>query len=467
MKKLARYIAFAALLTSSFVTVLNTSMIRIASPELQTAFELSYSNLSWIFNSYQIVYAILLPVFGQIGDKFGRRRCLILGLTVFGIGTLLSGFSRNFPSLVVFRIIQAIGAAGIFPNAIVTATELFPPEHRGKVMGIWGMAVSMGSVVGPSIGGFIVQYLGWKCIFFANVPFVILSCAAIFFLIESDDHTPSSFDFDYAGSVTLGVMIVSLIVGLQSGSELGWNSPSVILMLTASIICLPLFRKIEATCNEPVIHMAMFKSPVFLSGVYCGGIHLVAIQGMKFLMPIFLSKVKGFDAVTIGLMLIPQAAIRLVVSPLTGLLEDRFGSKLPVTLGLIIRTLALGMFAFLTPLSSKPLITLALVLDGAGAALVWAPSLNAVINSSPPEMASSVTGVFNMLRFIMASISTVIIGLVMDRSFIGVPDSNRALVPGFFQAYTGLAILTALGLLLVKNLEIPETTEQKVQIGHR
>jgi EmrB/QacA subfamily drug resistance transporter len=453
LTKFSKYIAFAAILTSTFVTVLNTSMIRVATPDLQAEFQLNYSDLSWVFNSYQIVYAILLPVFGQIGDKYGRRRCLTTGLTIFGLGSLLGGLSWNFPSLVIFRIIQAIGAAGVFPNAVVSATDLFPPEHRGKVMGIWGMAVSMGSVTGPSIGGVIVHYLGWKYVFFANVPFVILSFTAILLLMKSDAQTPSAFHFDYPGTVTLAVMIITLVVALQNGSEMGWNSAPVLIMLTVSVACLPVFKRIETNCQEPVIHMGLFKNPVFLSGVYCGGIHLVAIQGMQFLMPIFLSAVKDFDAVTIGLVLVPQAAVRLVVSPITGLLEDRFGSKTPVTLGLIIRTLALVLFAFLTPSASKSLITLSLLLDGTGAALIWAPSLNAVIKSSPQEMASSVTGVFNMLRFIMASTSTVIIGLVMDKLFHGVPANKLAPVPGFLQTYIGLAVLTALGLLVVRNLD--------------
>ncbi len=465
MKNSAKYIAFAAILASSFLTVLNTSMIRVASPDLQEALGLNYSNLSWIFNSYQIIYAILLPVFGQIGDKFGRHRCLIAGLTVFGIGSLLSGFSWDFRSLVAFRIIQAIGSAGIFPNAVVTATELFAPEHRGKVMGIWGMSVSMGSVLGPSIGGIIVQYLGWNYVFFANVPFAILSGIAILLLVQSDARKPSSFHFDYSGTIILAMMIISFIVGLQTGSQLGWGSLPVMIMLTTSAVCLPLFKRIEANCHEPVIQLRLFKNPVFLSGVYCGGSHLVAIQGMQFLMPIYLSAVKGFDAVTIGLMLIPQAAIRLVVSPLAGLLEDRFGSRTPVTAGLIVRTLALGLFAVLTPSSSKSFMTLALLLDGTGAALIWAPSLNAVINSSPKEMASSVTGVFNMLRFIMGSTGTVIIGLAMDRLFVGLPESSSAPVPGFFQTYMALAAMTALGLLFVRYLEVPATDEERVQIG--
>ena len=150
MNRMARLVATAAIMMSSFATVLNTSMIRIASPDLQAYFGFSYSELTWVGNSYQIAYAVLLPVLGLIGDKYGRRRCLTWGLGVFAFGSLLSGFAWSFWSLIGFRIVQAIGASAIFPNAVATAMRLFPEENRGKVMGIWGMAISLGSVSGPS-----------------------------------------------------------------------------------------------------------------------------------------------------------------------------------------------------------------------------------------------------------------------------------------------------------------------------
>jgi len=457
LKKLAKYIALVAILTSTFSTILNTSMTRVASPYLLDEFNLNYSDLAWVYNSYQIAYAVLLPVLGQVGDKYGRRRCLLLGLIVFGAGSLLSGFSWSFWSLILFRVIQAIGAAGIFPNAVVTATDLFPSEHRGKVMGIWGMAVSLGAVAGPSIGGFVVQYLGWKYVFFVNVPFVVLAFLAILFIVKSDSVTLTAFTFDYTGTFVLAVMIVSLVSALQIGSEEGWLSPLVVATITLFSISVPVFYKLESQSSEPVIEFKLIKNPTFLAGLYCGGMHLVAIQGTQFLMPLFLAEVKGFDALAIGLILVPQAAVRLVISPLSGFLGDRFGNKVPVTLGLIIRASALISFALLTPASSNLQVSIPLLLDGTGAALIWAPTMNAILKGSPAEKASSVTGIFNMLRFIMAVTGTVIIGLIMDKFFVeNVLPSGP--VPGFFHSYLGLAALTGLGLLTVRKLEPKQAT---------
>lgn len=467
MNKTANYVVFAAIVIATFLTVINSNMVRLASPHLQAELNVSYSNLSWVFNSYQIAYAILLPVFGLIGDKFGRKYYLVAGVAIFGLGALLAGLAWDFTSLVIFRTLQAVGAAAIYPNALVAGTGLFPPEHSGKVMGIWGMAVSMASVLGPTIGGFIVQYLGWQYIFFMNVPFAVLSSLIIHFMFKSDRRKPQEFHFDYRGTVILGAMIILLIAGLQAGSEGGWSSPRAMIMLAGFAACLPLFKKIEENCDQPVIDLEMFRNRAFLSAVYVGCVHLIAIQGLQFLMPIYLASVKGFDAVKIGFMLLPQAIVRLAVSPIAGMLEDRFGPKVPIAAGLAIRSLALASIGLLTPHSTNTVITLTLLLDGLGAALMWSPSLNAAINSSPKEKASSATGLFNTIRLIAASTSMVLVGLAMDKLFTAALQGASGPVSGFFHVYMAFATLAAVGLITTRYLKVHTPEEERVKLLQR
>ena len=462
MRRIATYLAFLAILSASFVTVLNTSMTRVVSPELVDIFGLSYSQLTWVYNSYQIAYAVLLPVFGQLGDKRGRRRSLLLGLIVFGIGSLLSGIAWNYSCLVLFRVIQGIGAAAIFPNALVTGVSLFPKEHRGKVMGAWGMSASLGSVAGPSLGGLIANYLGWTYIFLINVPFVILAMVSILLWVKPDSTDKESFKFDFKGLVLLSVMIVTLVTALQGGVEIGWSPLSVLGVLTLLVLSIPAFVWVEKRASEPLVDLAMLKSKAFLSGLYCAGMHLVVIQGTQFLIPLFMAEYLGMDALAIGVFLVPQAAIRLVISPLSGILADKYTSGFPVTIGIAVRTAALMLLAFLTQESSRAYLALALLLDGTGAALIWSPSMNAVLKSSPPEHASSITGVFNMMRFIMGTVGVVVVGLVLDRF------SNPELIvgrpiPGYFQSYLLLAGLTAFGLLFARSMERKQQPAQAVQ----
>lgn len=455
MRRAVTYLAFLAIMSSTFVTVLNTSMTRIASPDFVRVFGLDYSQLTWVYNSYQIVYAILLPVFGLLGDKYGRRRFLLGGLAVVGLGSLMSGLAWDYASLVTFRLIQGVGASAIFPNAVVLALGLFPPEHRGKVMGVWGMAVSLGSVTGPTIGGLIINYLGWKYLFFANLPLVLIALVSIGFSIKSDSKKGASFRFDFTGMTLLSIMLVTLVLSLQTGSDDGWLAASTLVQFAVVVLSTALFLKAEAKAEEPLIDMDLVTSKTFLSGLYCGGMHLVAIQGTQFLMPLFMAAILGLDALQIGLLMVPQAAIRLVASPMAGMLEDRYGCRVPVTAGIVVRTASLLSLALLTPQSSRTLITLGLMLDGAGAALIWSPSMNSVLCSTPPEKASSVTGIFNMVRFIMATVGVVLVGIVLDHfqgRAGGAAVTNKP-VPGYFQSYLVLALLTSAGLLLLRWME--------------
>jgi len=453
MNRMARLIATAAIMTSSFATVLNTSMIRVASPELQAFFGFSYSELTWVGNSYQIAYAVLLPVLGLIGDKYGRKRSLSWGLGVFAFGSLVSGFAWNFWSLVSFRVVQAVGAAAIFPNAVAAAMRLYPEEQRGRVMGIWGMAISLGSVSGPSIGGIVLEYFSWQSIFLINLPVALLALASIIYTVapDADSGKPGAFRFDISGSAVLLVMIVSLVTGMQAASDAGWGSPLAISLLLVFSLCIPLFARIEAKAHEPIVDLGFVKSRAFLSGLYCGGMHLVAIQATQFMMPLYLANVLGMDSLAIGFLLVPQAAIRLVISPMAGYLEDKYGSRLPVSLGIVVRTVSLTALALLTPSSSYMAIMLTLLADGAGAALVWSPSMNAVLRLAPAEKTSSITGVFNMLRFIMGTVGVVIVGLVLDATYTA-PQSPTSLVPGYYQSYVVLAVLTGAGLLAARHL---------------
>ncbi len=448
-----KYISLVALATSAFATVLSTSMVRIAAPYIQESFLLRYADLTWIHNSYQISYAILLPVFGQLGDRYGRRKILLAGLALFSLGSIASGLSWNMASLVIFRLFQGVGGAAVFPNALTIGTGLFSADERGRAMGIWAMGVSLGSVAGPTLGGFIVQIFGWRGVFFVNVVFILISLAAIVYMVrveeEFDDYAGA---FDFRGTIMLAFMITMLITGIVSGPDRGWTDPVIMLMMTAVLVLLPLFWRYEGEHAKPVIDPDLLLNRTFMSGMLCGGVHLVAIQGMNFLMPLFLSQVHGWDPLMVGLIMLPQALVRLVISPLSGYLSDKLDNAIPVAIGLVVRTIGLVMLGLLTPESTMVHIGLILVLDGTGAAMIWAPSMNAAMQSSPEEKRGSVAGVFNMLRFVMGALGTVFVGVILDLTFRAPVAATP--VAGYLHAYLMLGSFTALALFRVKDLNV-------------
>ena len=458
-ERITKLAALIALLASSFAINLNQSMVQIAGPFLLEDFKVDYSALTWIFNGYQIAYAVLLPVFGAIGDKKGRKKTLLMGLIVFSVGSLLCGMAWDYRILVFFRVVQALGAAAVFPNGLVSGANFFPHDKRGRFMGIWGMSMSLGQVAGPSIGGFIVEFVGWRYIFFANFCCVVIALVVIGLLVKDDKpESVTKEPFDLSGTLLLGIAVLTLVMTIVYGAEYAWISPLVLGLASICFLTIPLFIRNESRNSNPIVDLKLFKSKTFLAGTYCGGVHLIAIQSSNMMLPLFLSGVQNLGAIQIGMIMLSLPLIRLVMSPLSGVISDKYGSVIPVSIGLVARSIALLGLSFITLTTSRIWLVILLLMDGSGASLIWAPTFKAVLEDTPAEKASSVTGTFNMLRLIMSVVGMVIVGILLDHYNSGVVVDQR-FTPGFFHAYGLLSILTASGLFVVKNLGVSQKKE--------
>ena len=193
------------------------------------------------------------------------------------------------------QVVQALGSGAIFPNAVITATNMFPPEHRGKIVGFWGMCISLGSACGPSIGGFITQFLGWPYLFFINLPIILFALTSISLVIKPEVQEKNTLRFDYRGSMLLASLIVSFVLVLQNFSTYGLSWDVLILMFVF-FFCAPLFLKTEGKAEQAVLDLRLFKNTIFTSATTCGGVHFVANEGVNFLMPLFLAKELGMDS---------------------------------------------------------------------------------------------------------------------------------------------------------------------------
>ncbi len=442
-----RNLAFATVLAGTFMSVLNTNMIRVASPTVMQEFGVDVRSLTWLFNGYLLPYSVFMPVFGRLGDLYGRRRLYMSGMVVFTAASFLCSLAWSYWALVLCRTLQAIGAAALYPNAMVMATGLFGPEHRGRALGIYGSTASVGAVIGPAVGGFLVEYLRWRSVFYVNIPVGLAALTGAWLLLKESERREVA-DFDIQGSAYLAAAVFSLVMVITRVGTPGLGGTLTYLGVFA--VTTVMFARTEARSASPVVDPSLLRNRVFMGGAVCGSIHMLTAQASMFLLPLFLAQIKGMAGAAIGLVMLPSACIRVFASPLGGALSDRLGSRVPVTIGLAVQVVTFALLARLTPAASPLYITAALLCNGVGAGLMWSPVLSAVMGSVPPERSGVVAGVFNMLRLIAGMGGSTVAGLLLARSIHLVDPSRLAPVPGYRDAYALLVVLCLLGQLSVR-----------------
>lgn len=452
----ARSVALATILTATFLTALNSSMVRVATPMMQETFGTSYSWLTWVQNGYTLVYAVLMPVAGRLGDMYGRRRIFLFGVCVFTLGSILCTFTWSFASLIVFRAIQAIGSGAVFPNAVIMATSLYSPEERGRILGLWGAVGSVGSVIGPSLGGFLVEFLDWRSVFYVNIPIGIL----VFFAATArlkESELKQKRPFDLAGASMFGLTVLSFLLALNIGNDFGWMGWQVWSLAAAGCLLTLIFVRQENRCTDPMIHLDLLTSKAFLVAVVCGMIHMYAGQTVGFLMPLFLVNIQGYGAAVMGLMLLPSALVRVFVSPYSGSLSDKYGARLPAGLGMCALVVTFLLLARLHQTSSAWYIGVCLLLNGAGGGLMQSPVLNSVIGSRDSSESGVVSGLFNMTRFVGGMIGTAVAGIQVGDEMAASGAVMPGPISGFYEAFMTASVLAAIGFFVSRRLADPHT----------
>jgi len=464
-----KYLALANLTLASFMTVLNTNMIRVAVGELLFAYGVSVTKLTWVFNAYTLVYAILMPIFGRLGDMYGRKKFFLGGLSLFVVGSGLSSFSPTFNSLVLARCVQALGAAMVFPNALVMATSLFGPERRGQVLGIWAAASSLGSMIGPTIGGFLAQYLAWRSIFYVNIPIGIFAVVAGAIQLKESGKREERKPFDILGALSLGVAMLCLLLYLTGIRDFGWGTWRAPAYLAGFALSLVGFSIVEKRAASPMVDLAMFRNPAMIRAFALGMVHMFCGQGSTFMLPLYLTAVKQLTPAVMGLVMFPGSLVGVIGGPISGTLSDRFGSRRPVMAGMFARTVANLLFSLLTGISSLWSVIMLRFVTVFGGSATWSPLLSFVLAENPPERAGVVTGVFNMIRFIGGILGTTLTGMLIDAHMNGdeyLGGATRVTpiggVPGFFAGFLMLAVVSFAGFLLANGLRHTKQAADRV-----
>jgi EmrB/QacA subfamily drug resistance transporter len=420
----------------SFMGPFDGSIVTIAVPSIASSMMIGLETVVWISLAYLLVLTVLLINAGRLADLRGRKRIYILGFTIFTAGSVLCGASATGVQLVIFRALQGIGAAFIAANSPAIVTESFQSWERGKALGINAMAVYTGLTTGPIIGGLLVQTFGWRSIFYVNVPIGILVVTLAAIKLREKKISTMAEGFDYAGAVTLSVALASLLVALTLGSSFGWNSLATVSLLVLTVTSFLLFIYAEGKMTRhPTFDLSLFTSNrLFAAANTAALLNYIAISGVTFMISIYLQDVQGLQPESAGLFLIAMSVAMALLSPLSGWLADRFGSRSLSTVGMIIVTLGLLLLSQLNVASTVSDIVLRLTVLGIGFGLFSSPNTRAVMNSVDRSKLGVAAGTLSTMRSTGQSIGLAMVGAVIAASL---PPQVM------LQLFTGLTIPSA------------------------
>ena len=416
-KSSGRWILAATILASSMVFIDGTA-VNVALPALQASLNANVLDVQWVVESYSLLFASLLLVGGSLGDHYGRRRIFVLGLAIFAFASLMCGLSTNIGQLIEARALQGFGAALLVPGSLAIISTSFRAEERGRAIGTWSAFTAVTAAIGPVFGGWLIEHISWRAIFFLNLPLalciVIISVRCV---PESRDQTETS-NLDWRGAILTVLCLGCLVYGLIESSRLGFTAPPVFTTLLAGIFFLIVFLVLEARMRNPMLPLALFRSRDFSGSNLLTFFLYSAIGGTLFFLPLNLIQVHGYTPTAAGAALLPFILIIFVLSRWAGGLVHGYGAKVPLVIGPII--VAIGLVLCVLPDANGSYWSTffpAIVVLGLSMAVSVAPLTTTVMNSVPQNRVGTASGINNAIARTGGLLAIAVLGIVMVHTF--------------------------------------------------
>lgn len=367
-----KLLALIVIVIGTFMAILDSSIVNIAIPKMMAVFNASTDQIEWVLTSYMITMAIVLPMSGLLGERFGLKNVYVFALIVFTIGSLLCGISWNLPSMIVARIIQAIGGGMIMPVSMTLIYKLVPRQKIGLAMGFWGIAAMAAPAIGPTLGGYLIEYADWRLIFNVNVPIGILAIFSTAVLLDNYKEK-SIHKFDYVGSLLVAISILTLILALNDGNRKGWESPYVVSLFVTSVLSIIAFIIVELNHNEPILDIRILKNYHFSLGLILSSITSIALFGGVFLIPIYLQSFMGLTAMHAGLLMLPSSIATAIFMPISGKLFDKYGAKGMIVCGMTLLVCTTYLLSKINLNTDLTYVMIVLIFRGVGIGVAMMP----------------------------------------------------------------------------------------------
>jgi EmrB/QacA subfamily drug resistance transporter len=416
------------LIVGMFMSILDTSIVNVAIPTLQNEFGVTTDDVQWVITAYTLMLGVVVPASAWLGDRLGLNRLYNVALIGFAAGSALCGLAWDLNSLVIFRIVQAI-PGGILPVvSLPMVYRIVPREKIGAAMGLYGLGIVVAPAIGPTLGGYLVEYVDWRLIFYINVPVGIIGAVAAALVLPKFPGVPGR-RFDVLGFVTIAGGLFALLLALSEGESWGWGSYRILGLSTVSVLLLALFIVIELEVSDPLLNVRVFRYWPFTNSLLLISVLMVGLFGVLFYIPLFLQEVQGLGALDAGITLLPQALVMAVLMPFAGRLYDRIGPRWPATIGVTIVAIATYLMHNLTIDTSREQLIWWLMLRAVGLGIGMMPIMTGGLSAVPPAEVNAASAFNNVAQRTAAALGVAVLTAIFTTQSAEQMAGRAALLP--------------------------------------
>ncbi|GAA2343140.1 MFS transporter [Streptomyces caniferus] len=448
-----RWAVLYTLMLSLLIVVLDNSILNVAMKTIATPAPVglgaTQSELEWAINSYTLVFAGLLFTAGLLGDRLGRKKVLLVGLAVFGAGSVCAGISQSPAELITFRAVMGVGGALVMPATLAILMNVFEHDEQPRAIGIWAGGVGLAIAVGPIAGGFLLAHFWWGSVFMINAPVVVVSLIAMLVLVP-DSRDPDPGRLDPLGVLLSVVGLVLLVYGIIKGGQLAdFTGPQVVGPITGGLSVLLVFVVHQKHSDHPSIDISYFRNPAFSAAIAAIALVFFALMGVAFFTVFYIQSVRGYTPLQAGMLFLPLAAAQTIFAPRARLAVQRYGARAVCTFSMFVVAVTMSGMLLLDARTPIWVLEALFFLQGAGMAHIMPPATVAVMQALPREKAGSGSALNNVFRQVGGTLGVAVLGSLLSTSYRdGIQDELDALpgVPAAARHAAGESIEATHGL---------------------